>query len=117
MSSHLINEDSKIGDSLRRELLGYKNQVNNMRFWLLFYVSGIAFVIKLGNLNWIGKLSVISFFFIPNYLRYRKLFRDQKKKIYLTLIDSEIKKIKISSNEVNLIEMINEFDLFLNNNL
>ena len=101
MSSHLINEDSKIGDSLRRELLGYKNQVNNMRFWL----------------NWIGKLSVISFFFIPNYLRYRKLFRDQKKKIYLTLIDSEIKKIKISSNEVNLIEMINEFDLFLNNNL
>ena len=117
LSTPKITDDPNIDQILKREILGYKNQLFSMRFWFFFYFSGLMYVFKVGNLNIMGKIALFSFFFIPNYYRYRKIFKDQKKKIFNTLIELDLDKIKNHSNEIQVIQLMNEFDLYLNNNL
>ena len=117
MSTYRIQQDPMIDDNLKRELVGYKNQVFNMRFWLVFYTTGLLYIFRMGSLNFLGKLGLTTFFFIPNFYHYRKNFKSTKIKILNTMIDLEIDKIKSHGTEQEVLQFNTAFDEFLNKNL
>ena len=88
-----------------------------MRFWNVFYLSGLIYVFKVGKITNFGKIFLFSFFFIPNYIHYKKKFVFQKKKIYDSLIQLSVNNLKKPSNEVIIQQFMNEFEFFLNKKL
>jgi hypothetical protein len=116
-STNKLTEDPNIEDNLKRELLGYKNQIFNMRYWFIFYASGLVYIFKIGNLKFLQKLGLVIFFFVPNFHYYKKLFKKSKIKILNRMIVNEIEKYRNENNEDHVSQFERGFDNYLNNNL
>jgi hypothetical protein len=116
-STQKLTEDPSIEDNLKRELLCYKNQIFNMRYWLLFYTSGLVYIFKVGNLKILQKLGLVIFFFIPNLHYYRKLFKKSKIKILDKMLQNDIEKFRNANNEDHVLQFERGFENYLNNNL